>query len=67
MKVLGIIQAHSMIAIVDYGMGNVTSVRNALALLGAEGVVTARSEDLERSVRFFPVLSHAISILCTVM
>ena len=55
MKVLGIIQAHSMIAIVDYGMGNVTSVRNALALLGAEGVVTARSEDLERATHIiFP-------------
>ena len=35
-----------MIAIVDYGMGNVASVRNVLQLLGAEGVITAKEEDL---------------------
>lgn len=38
-----------MIAIVDYGMGNIASVQNALGLLGAEGVVTARAEDFERA------------------
>ena len=30
-----------MIAIVDYGMGNVRSVRNALEYIGEEAVVTA--------------------------
>jgi glutamine amidotransferase len=35
-----------MIAIVDYGMGNVGSVRNALAYLGAESEVTAEPERL---------------------
>ncbi|MDO8553030.1 MAG: imidazole glycerol phosphate synthase subunit HisH [bacterium] len=44
-----------MIAIVDYGMGNVASVRNALALLGAEGVVTSNPEDFERATHIiFP-------------
>ncbi|OGC86108.1 imidazole glycerol phosphate synthase, glutamine amidotransferase subunit [Candidatus Adlerbacteria bacterium RIFCSPHIGHO2_02_FULL_54_18] len=38
-----------MIAVVDYGMGNVASVRNALALLGAEAIITARAEDFERA------------------
>lgn len=44
-----------MIAIVDYGMGNVASVRNALALLGAEALVTARAEDFARATHIiFP-------------
>ncbi|OGG60558.1 imidazole glycerol phosphate synthase, glutamine amidotransferase subunit [Candidatus Kaiserbacteria bacterium RIFCSPHIGHO2_02_FULL_49_16] len=34
-----------MIAIVDYGMGNVGSVQNALRLLGAEGRVTRNPKD----------------------
>lgn len=34
-----------MIAIVDYGMGNVGSVLNVLKLLGAEGRVTRNSKD----------------------
>lgn len=34
-----------MIAIVDYGMGNVASVRNALKFLGIESVITSRFED----------------------
>jgi glutamine amidotransferase len=38
-----------MIAIVDYGMGNIASVQNALALLGAEGVITAHAEDFARA------------------
>lgn len=38
-----------MITIVDYGMGNVASVRNALALLGAEGLLTSKAEDLARA------------------
>lgn len=36
-----------MIAIVDYGMGNVRSVINALKLLGAEPTLTAREDDFE--------------------
>ncbi|MBI5644488.1 imidazole glycerol phosphate synthase subunit HisH [Candidatus Kaiserbacteria bacterium] len=37
----------SSIAIVDYGMGNVGSVRNALSLLGAKARVTMQSDDFE--------------------
>ena len=35
-----------MIAVVDYGMGNLHSVRNALDMIGAEVCVTKRPEDL---------------------
>jgi glutamine amidotransferase len=35
-----------MIAIVDYGVGNIHSVRNALETIGAEVVVAGRPEDL---------------------
>jgi imidazole glycerol-phosphate synthase subunit HisH len=38
-----------MIVIVDYGMGNVRSVANALTLLGFESTLSARSKDLERA------------------
>jgi len=38
-----------MIAIVDYGMGNTGSVKNALRLLGAEGVVTRDPKDFARA------------------
>jgi len=34
-----------MIAIVDYGMGNIASVRNALQLLGADPLITLKTED----------------------
>ncbi len=37
------------IAIVDYGMGNTGSVKSALKLLGAEGVITAKPEDFKRA------------------
>lgn len=40
-----------MIAIVDYGMGNLHSVRHALEHVGAEVLVTSRAEDLERAER----------------
>lgn len=44
-----------MIAIVDYGMGNIASVKNALTLLGAESVVTSCPKDFERATRIiFP-------------
>ncbi|MEK7642690.1 MAG: imidazole glycerol phosphate synthase subunit HisH, partial [Patescibacteria group bacterium] len=38
-----------MIAIVDYGMGNVGSVKNALTFLGRESVISNREEDLEEA------------------
>lgn len=38
-----------MIAIVDYGMGNVGSVQNALRLFGAESVVTADPKVFEKA------------------
>lgn len=36
-----------MIAIVDYGMGNLRSVEKALAALGHEALVTSRPEDID--------------------
>jgi glutamine amidotransferase len=38
-----------MIAIVDYGMGNVASVKNALNFLGAEAAVTSNPADFEQA------------------
>ncbi|MDP3646368.1 MAG: imidazole glycerol phosphate synthase subunit HisH [bacterium] len=38
-----------MIAIVDYGMGNVASMKNALTLLDQESVITSSSEDFSRA------------------
>lgn len=38
-----------MITIIDYGMGNVGSVKNALHALGAEAVVSTAPADVERS------------------
>lgn len=35
------------VAVVDYGAGNLVSIRNALGLLGAEARVAATAEDLE--------------------
>lgn len=40
-----------MIAIIDYRMGNLRSVRNALSRLGAEAVVTADAETIRRADR----------------
>ncbi len=40
-----------MIAIVDYGMGNVRSVRNAVEYLGGEAAITAAAAELERAER----------------
>lgn len=39
----------SYIAIVDYGVGNLKSVSNALAYLGKESKITGRAEELERA------------------
>ncbi len=38
-----------MIAIIDYGMGNIHSVQKALEFMGAETKVTNSSEDIRRS------------------
>lgn len=40
-----------MIAIVDYGMGNVRSLRNALEYLGEDAVITSDSADFEAADR----------------
>lgn len=40
-----------MIAIIDYGMGNVRSVRNALEYIGEEAIVTADSGEIEQADR----------------
>ena len=40
-----------MIAVIDYGVGNLFSLTASLKYLGAETVVTNRSEDIERADR----------------
>ncbi len=41
--------AATRVAIVDYGAGNLVSIRNALTLLGAEAVLATEASDLERA------------------
>jgi len=44
-----------MIAIVDYGAGNVRSVKNALDFLGVDSNLTDNPEDIEKAGRIiFP-------------
>ena len=38
-----------MIAIVDYGAGNIFSVKNALDYLGCDSVLTSKEADLENA------------------
>ncbi len=38
-----------MIAIIDYGAGNLFSVKNALDYIGADSVITSKAEDLKRA------------------
>lgn len=38
-----------MIAIIDYGMGNVGSVKNAVKALGYDGVISKRKEDIQNA------------------
>lgn len=38
-----------MIAIIDYGMGNLRSVQKALESLGAKAMVTAKPDDIEKA------------------
>ncbi len=40
-----------MIAIIDYGAGNLFSVQNALNFLGIAGIVTSSAEELEKADR----------------
>ena len=40
-----------MIAVIDYGVGNLFSLTASLKYLGAETVVTNRSEDIEKADR----------------
>src|SRR5262245_18758893 len=40
-----------MIAIIDYGMGNVRSVLNALTYLGQEAVITADAKEMDEAER----------------
>ncbi len=40
-----------MIAIIDYGMGNVRSVYNALEYIGEEAVITADSQEINQAER----------------
>ncbi len=48
-----------MIAIVDYGAGNLTSVRKAFTHLGAEVTVTGQPEDIERADKIvLPGVGH---------
>jgi len=53
-----------MTAIIDYGAGNLTSVRNAFAALGAETVVTRDATVIERADRvIFPGVGAAKSAM----
>jgi len=53
-----------MTAIIDYGAGNLTSVRNAFAALGAETVVTRDAKVIERADRvIFPGVGAAKSAM----
>jgi len=48
-----------MIAVIDYGAGNLRSVCNALAVLGAEFFITNEPEGLERGARILlPGVGH---------
>jgi imidazole glycerol-phosphate synthase subunit HisH len=48
-----------MIAIIDYGAGNLTSVRKAFAHLGADVIVTADAADLARAEKLvLPGVGH---------
>ena len=53
-----------MIAIIDYGMGNLRSVENALHRLGAEYCLTRCPEEIRRADRvLLPVVGHAAKAL----
>ncbi len=44
-----------MIAVIDYGMGNLRSVQKALEVVGAKAIVTSKAKEIERSSKIvFP-------------
>lgn len=43
-----------MIAIIDYGAGNIFSVKNALDYLGFENKLTDKKEDIEKADAIIP-------------
>jgi imidazole glycerol-phosphate synthase subunit HisH len=43
----------NLIAIIDYGAGNIRSVSNAIACLGYQAVITSRSEDVLKAKAVF--------------
>lgn len=48
-----------MVSIIDYGMGNLGSVKRKLDLIGAEAVITSKSEDIRRSEKIIlPGVGH---------
>src|ERR1035438_9137834 len=56
-------QGNSMIAIVDYGAGNLNSVKKAFDYLGAEVVVTNQSEIVAAANKVvFPGVGHFSSL-----
>ena len=38
-----------MVAIIDYGMGNTGSVKNAMTFLGEESIITNRADEIDRA------------------
>lgn len=38
-----------MIAIIDYGLGNLTSVKNALDVIGVENQITSNAQDIQKA------------------
>ena len=53
-----------MIAIIDYGVGNLFSLKSSLKQLGLEAVVTADADTICKADRLIPVsYTHLIFIL----
>jgi len=49
-----------MIAIIDYGAGNITSVKNALDRMGANSVITSENETIQKAQKvIFPGVGEA--------
>ena len=49
-----------MIAIVDYGVGNLFSLKSSLAAVGAEAVVTGDAETLRKAVAIDPACADEV-------
>ncbi|HLK28185.1 MAG TPA: imidazole glycerol phosphate synthase subunit HisH [Puia sp.] len=48
-----------MIAIIDYGVGNLTSIQNMLKKAGHEGLITGQKDEIEKSERIIlPGMGH---------